>query len=335
MTDERTVVRYGAIVTTRSSVSHIGEASGVDSPFRREKIVAGDVIEEVPVYSGNAMRGLLRDHGAAFMLESIGGGSVEEKMQWLAFLFGDVERATAPQPYTVMLKRFYQLFSGGALDKKKKGDSSAPLDLGKADRLRSLAPFVAVWGAAIGNQMLSGLLKCGKLIVIARENEHLLPPDVVEKASGGTWQLPSVHDVMSIESYVRTDDAKDARKRGYIQNAPVDEDKAPQQMRYHIETLAAGTKLWWKTTLEMANELERAAWETAIVRWGKNPIIGGKGGVGHGLVSMEGDGLRDSVPIVVDATGGETMPDSRQRVEAYMQHLIEHADEIRALLSAE
>ena len=335
---ERMMVRYGAIVTALSSISHIGDVSGTVSPFRREKIVMADgTVEEVPVYSGNATRGLLRDHGAMFLLEGSGHSGDGDKYGWLSSMYSDDAVVPAMPPTRLPLKRFYQLFSGGALDKKEKSKKgqSVPLDLGTARRLRELVPFLAVWGAAVGNQMLPGLLKCGKLIPIAIETEHLLPPDVVEKATGGTWELQSVHDLMSIEAYTRTDDAKNERLREYLVDAPVDDDKAPQQMRYEVETLAAGTKFWWMSTLEMATELERAAWESAILRWGQNPIIGGMGRVGHGLVRVEGDGQAHRIPIIVDAQNANVMPDSRERVEMYAEYLINNAEEIRALLGAE
>ena len=49
-------------VTALSSISHIGETRGVTAELRREKVLlpTGDV-EEVPIISGNGLRGPLRD----------------------------------------------------------------------------------------------------------------------------------------------------------------------------------------------------------------------------------------------------------------------------------
>jgi len=59
---------FNGAVTALSSISHIGENRGITSLLRREKIVAGDgTVEEVPIFSGNGIRGMLRDRGMLHM----------------------------------------------------------------------------------------------------------------------------------------------------------------------------------------------------------------------------------------------------------------------------
>jgi len=290
----RKIWRYSAIVELLSSVSHIGETAGTESPFRREKVVAanGD-LEEVPIISGNSIRGQLRDAGARQLLETLG--------------------------ISVPLDAFYMLFSGGSLTK-----SGGAIDIGVARDLRAALPFLSVFGAATGTQMLPGLLKCGKLVPVCQETAHLIPDVVVTAATDG--YLQSVYDIMQTEDYTRKDDAKDERLRGYL--AGEDAQDAPQQMRYTIETMSAGTKLWWHVTLEMATDLENAAFRAALSGWGQNPVLGGMGRIGHGLVRMIDDGYHGGIDIDPSCNINVEVPD------VYLQHLHAHRDEITALLDA-
>lgn len=50
------------IITLKSSLSHIGESFGNQSLLRREKVIDDALkVNEVVVYSGNALRGALRE----------------------------------------------------------------------------------------------------------------------------------------------------------------------------------------------------------------------------------------------------------------------------------
>src|SRR5690606_23450406 len=102
---------------------------------------------EVFIYSGNAFRGMLRDKGAAYMLDSLGQG------------------ATIQVPLDV----FYLLFSGGALG----GKSSVDID--QARRIRQAVPLISVLGGGVGNQILPGKIHVGDAYPLCAETQHLIP----------------------------------------------------------------------------------------------------------------------------------------------------------------
>ena len=88
-------------MTALSSISHNGGQSfGINQKLRREKFVQPDgTVQEVPVISGNGLRGLLRDRGMLHMVRKLGYG---------------VEDATG-QVSGLTQGAFYFLFSGGSL----------------------------------------------------------------------------------------------------------------------------------------------------------------------------------------------------------------------------
>lgn len=56
-------IEFAGVMTALSSISHGGGQSfGINAKLRREKFVQPDgSVEEVPVLSGNGLRGLLRE----------------------------------------------------------------------------------------------------------------------------------------------------------------------------------------------------------------------------------------------------------------------------------
>ncbi len=139
-----------------TSISHIGETYGINAKLRREKIVQPDgSIEEVPIISGNAIRGILRDRGMLHMLRMLGYGVNEAD--------GTVKGFSLPA--------FYFLFSGGSLTSK----AGEGLDIDEARMWREKIPLVALFGGAMGNQIMQGNCKVGKAIPICKETAHIVP----------------------------------------------------------------------------------------------------------------------------------------------------------------
>ncbi|MCX7880851.1 MAG: RAMP superfamily CRISPR-associated protein [Ignavibacteria bacterium] len=264
---------FEGIVTALTSISHGGgEINSTVSQLRREKIVQPDGnIEEVPVISGNSVRGVLRDLGMYHMLQSLGYGTPDEK--------GIIQGLPLPA--------FYFLFSGGSLTSS--GDVG--IDIEYFRRLRQLIPLISIFGGAIGNVIMPGKLKVGKLIPICKETIHLMP----EK-----YQIncESIWEYCQQEMYTRTDDEKRDDLRGMIENKTLmllDEGvrktditkSGPQQMMYYVETLAAGTKFYWKITLEDVNDIEFESFLITLVEFSKTGKIGGKSNIGLGRVGIK------------------------------------------------
>lgn len=312
---------FEGTMTALSSISHIGETFGINARLRREKIIQPNgEVEEVPVISGNAIRGILRDRGMLHMLRSLGYGVNE----------------TTGEVQGLSLSAFYFLFSGGTLTKQ----GNAGIDVDEARRWRKAIPLVALFGGAMGNQIMPGAVKVGKAIPICRETAHLIPERFIEGNEQSIW------DICQEEAYTRRDDEKNEQLRQLIapevrglleasaavkraksgtQDDIAGETGQSQQMRYYVETLAAGTRFYWDLTLDDVSDLEFDAFCTTLAEFGRFPYIGGKSGVGHGKVSIHFDHWIEINPRLAP-TGKEIDTPLGTR---YMQHLQEHGNEIR------
>lgn len=312
-------------MTALTSISHIGDTMGINAMLRREKIVQPDgTVEEVPVISGNAIRGILRDRGMLHMLKILGYGVDEQS--------GEVKGLS--------LAAFYFLFSGGALTK---AGGNAGLDVDEARRWRDLIPLVALFGGAMGNQIMPGKAKIGKAIPICRETAHLIPERFVMSDEQSIWEM------CQQEAYTRRDDEKnenlrqlispevrflleasaaDKRSRSGTPSDLAGETGQAQQMRYYVETLAAGTRLFWEIALDDVTDLEFDAFCTTLGEFGRYPYIGGKSGVGHGKVAVRFESWIEINPRLAP-TGKEVDVSLGMR---YMQHLRERGSDIRGLI---
>jgi len=317
---------FEGTMTLLTSCSHIGDTHGVNAKLRREKVAQLDgTIEEVPIISGNSLRGILRDRGMLHMLRHLGYGIEEES--------GEVRGLSLPA--------FYFLFSGGALT----SDSSRGIDIDEARKWRELIPLVSIFGGAMGNQIMNGKASIGKAIPICTETAHLIPPRFVNGQ-----EVQSIWDYCQEEAYTRRDDEKNEQLRQLIapKTRKVLEDKArverqkrgmsddvrakddpKQQMRYYVETLAAGTRLFWDIILDDVTDLEFEAFAAALGEFGRKPFIGGKSAVGHGKVHILFEDWVEINPRIAPAGKDIALPLG----SAYEQHLREHGAEIRELIN--
>lgn len=316
---------FEGTMTALTSISHIGDSHGVNSKLRREKIIQPDgSVEEVPIISGNALRGILRDRGMLHMLKQLGYGVNDET--------GEVKGLS--------LAAFYFLFSGGALTKS----TERGLDVDEARKWRELIPLVAVFGGAMGNQIMPGKLKCGKAIPICSETAHVIPERFLENKVESVWEL------CQEEAYTRRDDEKNENLRQLI--APevrglleadasakraksgtkddVETDTGQkQQMRYYVETLAAGARLYWEIALDDVSDLEREAFFVTLAEFSRLPYIGGKSNVGLGKVNIKFDKWLE-IDSRVAPNGKEI---SFALGNLYHKHLQERGDAIRELIN--
>lgn len=303
------------IVTALSSISHNGgETLGITSQFRREKFVQLDgSVEEIPVVSGNGLRGMLRDRGMMHMCRALGYGVSDSDVTVKG----------------LSLAAFYFLFSGGSLTK----EGGRAISIQEAEELRALIPLVSVFGGANGNSMLPGKLKCGKLIPVCSETAHLLPSEYVPE------KPTSFYEYLQEEMYTRKDDAKNLQYQPLItsssgqpkliKTSEKEPKDAPQQMMYYVQSLAAGTRFYWKVVLDDVTDVEFESFIITLTEFGRMPYIGGKSNVGHGEVSVKLDNW-----IEIDSRALTTGQEIGQPLgHAYMQHLSTRGAEIKARLA--
>lgn len=162
--------RWEGTATALSSVVHSAEALGTITYLRRERFLtpAGEV-EEIPVISGNALRGLLRDAAADLWWTQIG-------------------RPTLP------VAAMHAIWSGGALAKAV----SSPLTGSRLAQVKQVCPVIGLFGTAGGGRIISGNAQIGKLVPICKETARIIPKkyhtDAIET---------SMWDLTQIESYTK------------------------------------------------------------------------------------------------------------------------------------
>lgn len=310
----RTYILEGE-VTALSSISHNGgERNGTVTQLRREKFVQpGGKVAKVPVISGNAIRGILRDRGMFSMLRQLGYGVDQEK--------GEVKG--------LPLNAFYFLFSGGALT----STGAEGVNIKNFRDMRESIPLIGLFGGAVGNMIMPGKMKIGKLIPICTETAHLIPSRFLPESVQTIWEY------CQTEMYTRRDDEKNDRLRMLIsrpaisdgsgENLPSEKKAAPQQMKYDVETLAAGTPFYWKIVLEDVSDVEFEAFLATVLEFSKSPNIGGKGAVGHGEISIKLDKWIE-VDSRVNLQGTEL--DVKIGTK-YKEHLEKNGDGIRSFLN--
>lgn len=308
--------RFEGIARALSAISHLGDSTGgTISVFRREKMLVGGTVMELPVLSGNAFRGLLRDRGMLFMLREMGSP-------------------------TLSPPAFHFLTSGGALTK----DAGRGLDIGQARELRRLIPLVGVFGGACGRQILEGKLQVGKWYPVCRETLEYLPQRYREMPEARN----SIYDMTDLHSFTRTDDAKSERWQQFLpapQRALLEAPKTrtakdgteiaekpgvAQQMRYSQEVLIAGTRFYTWITLQDVTPLEKAAFASALYEWSRNPFVGGQSRHGLGLVDLNLEGWVEVTPSA-RFHDGEKVDVSPS--DEYVEHLHEQKDAILTALS--
>jgi len=262
------------VFTLLSPLSHIGENIGPNSYLATQDMLdaEGNPIS-VFAYSGNALRGMWRDSGAAYMLGKLGGNATLQ----------------------IPLEMFYLFFSGGSIG----GDQS--IDIDQARRIRDQIPHLSIFGGGVGNMLLPGKLSVGEGLPVCRELAHIIPDNVQ-----GNREM-SARQMTTEISYSRKDDAKDDLLRPFLQDGglpqiegqqmtllpdPEQEKKKekkekPQQMRYTMEVFCRGSILWQETFFRDLCEIELGAFVAAIAKWAENPCIGGQNRIGMGRVKAE------------------------------------------------
>lgn len=168
--------RIEGLILSQEPISHIGETLSTIAQFKREKTLFRGKIVEVPVISGNALRGIMRRRGSYRLMEVL-----EIRKEDLG---EDVQHA---------------LFSGGML---KKGAGGGTIDMNFIKELRTLLPLMSVFGTTIGQQMIGGKLDVGQLIPISCQTAQRT----------GIESNISIHSLLDEVAHTRRDDMEDRTK---------------------------------------------------------------------------------------------------------------------------
>lgn len=164
------MIKWEGTATALSSITHGEQSLGTGTYMRREKfLLPNGLVEEIPLVSGNALRGSMRDYAA--------------KTYW-HFL---------DRPH-LNISVSHALFSGGTISK---ATNAEPVSGIKLREIREACPPLSIFGAAGGGRIIDGILSVGKMLPITEETKHLIP----ERFHGE--YLPSYWDILQLEEYSR------------------------------------------------------------------------------------------------------------------------------------
>lgn len=175
------IIKLEGKITALEPISHIGETRSIDSKFNREKMMLSSKagitkVIEVPIISGNSLRGILRRRAGYKLLQilNIPKESMSEGMQ-------------------------HALFSGGML---KKGAGGGIIDTSFITKVRSNIPYLSLFGTVLGQQMLQSKLDVGQLIPISCQT----------RGRTGIDSDISIYSLLDERAATRRDDMEDKCK---------------------------------------------------------------------------------------------------------------------------
>lgn len=222
------MLRWDGLLTGTSSIAHSGEALGTVNYLRRERMLCSDgTLQDVPLISGNSVRGAMRDYAGTLWWEDAG----------------------QPKVTTAVA---HAIFSGGALTKSS-GDA---LSGSRLAALKELCPPIGLFGAAGGGRIIDGSAQVGKMVPVCTETMALLPEASVEQttvAFGGN--LPSLWDLTQVEWLSR-------HPQQHLPDGEeiLDDDSSPNLARFGVETFIPGTRFyWWMTVAHASPKVESFA----------------------------------------------------------------------------
>ena len=253
----QTLILEGKIIA-KTPISHNGgEKNGNVVLFRRQGVIQpnGESID-VPIVSGNAMRGALRDVSAKYTLNLLGEND---------------------KPHAVELPIFQLLFSGGALTQ-----GSTEGDVDKYRNIRENLAHVSLFGGAWGNAILQGKMKMNPLIPISQETACIIPEKYHFE------NMPSIYTYVELNMNTTKEDSINPNNQQYIERKKGEVFNS-RQMIYYAEQLKAGTPFYWKVVLEDVTPEEFDFFVSMLNQFKQVPTIGGKSRIGDGQIDIIAD----------------------------------------------
>jgi CRISPR/Cas system CSM-associated protein Csm3 (group 7 of RAMP superfamily) len=253
------------ILTALSPVFHGGsEKTGSVVLLNRLKFIVDGKPTDVPIISGNQVRGRLRRLLTADFLELAG-----YKMD------------LGQKSYQ---KLYHTLFAGGVLEAVEEESESAVVDLNLKFRVVKYILPLRLFGCSYANQMIEGRVLVGHMLPVCRELRDYI----------GVDSDISFYQLIARAFQTRRDELRVARVE--------DEEQAVQAL-VEYECFAPGTRFYHELRLETGREEELLDLSTlyrAVELWRENPFIGGKGSVGFGKLKIEYEWPRpvDSKPYM-------------------------------------
>jgi hypothetical protein len=221
--------------------------------LNRIKFIVDGRPTDVPVVSGNQVRGRLRRLLAGDFLERVG-----------------YEMDLSRRSYQ---KLYHTVYAGGVLaEVEEAGSGVVNLDL-KSRIVRYILPL-RLFGCSFANQMIEGRVLVGHLLPICRELRDYVEPVEACGVDVSFYQL--------ITRAFQT-------RRDELRGGGEDEEQAVQ-MIVEYECFAPGARFHHEILLETSVEAEPLDLSTlyrAVELWRRQPFIGGKSGIGFGKLKID------------------------------------------------
>ncbi|WP_029688051.1 hypothetical protein [Thermoanaerobacter sp. A7A] len=234
-------------ITALTPIFHGGDEKTGSTPVLRTIMVYVDGIGEVPIpyISGNGIRGKLRRL------------SIKDFLDMLKYEITNT-------------KLHHALFSGGVLESTS--DTTGVIDLAFRKKVRELMPPVAIFGCALGNQMIQGNLIVEHMWPICEEYKPYLPEEY-QKDSRAGQPIRTFTD----QSFItRRDDLREERE----------EDEQAVQMKVDYECFVPGTKFYHRFVLQLPDQLQLSCFGRILDLFEAMPYIGGRSSSGDGKVML-------------------------------------------------
>jgi len=255
--------------------------------FRRQEMIArnGGVIR-LPFYSGNALRGQIRDLLADHLTLSLGLSTDKDRMAYRPWFF-------------------HTLYAGGELAETGKGKAAVPraalkvigerpnltVDLADHKRFRTMIPMLSLLGCAIGNQIFAGRVRIGDLL-----------PECAETGAGDT----PAHELLTWEYLTRRDDREN-----------LGEEDQHHGMVATWEVIKAGTHMRGGIDLEPnIQEIEKSCLALGLQLLQDHGVLGACARRGWGQVRIEYSGDLPSTKTYVSF-----LEKSKKEILSYLQEM--------------
>lgn len=291
-------MKIETIYTLKQPMSHIGESESTVSFLNTIRIAVDGKVNEVFALTGNAIRGTLRDCAARNLLDMLG--------------------------IKLKKKEFNILFSGGNIS----GTLSTDIDQAKA--YRELLPIISIFGAGVGNQILSGKMTQSFALPVCKETVQIVPDVIgIDKSM---FQI-SWKQMTGTINFTRFDDSKNVKYHQYLNDGEdnTDKDSTSTQMRYEVEYMVPGTQLYHIINLCTDDQIEIGAFVSALQELSKSPVLGGMGGKGFGI--CDADFIADGETFAEIANERFGMSEKAEKaLNAYNGFILENKEKIITFL---
>jgi CRISPR/Cas system CSM-associated protein Csm3 (group 7 of RAMP superfamily) len=247
------VHRVRGVLTALSPVFHGGsEKTGAVVLLNRLKFIVDGKPTDVPIISGNQVRGRLRRLLTRDFLELVG-----------------YEMDLSQRKHQ---KLYHTLFAGGVLTEVEEEESGV-VDLNLKSRIVKYILPLRLFGASYANQMIEGRVLVGHLLPVCRELREYTGVD---------------SDVSFYQLIAR---AFQTRRDELRVTTPSEEEEEPAvQAIVEYECFAPGTRFYHEIVLETTRQEEQLDLSTlyrAVKLWQQVPYIGGKSSIGFGKLKVE------------------------------------------------